>query len=91
MPRSSSPLFTGRVTVLSELSKQLLPDPNVKIQPSHRISVLQGMGGSGKSEVALRFAEANRDKYVQVIIQSNLVLLTFQGSGPCFGSMPIQK
>ncbi|KAH0168977.1 purine and uridine phosphorylase, partial [Aureobasidium melanogenum] len=63
IPRRSSSLFTGRVAVLSKLNKQLLPDPNVKIQPSRQISVLQGMGGSGKSEVAIRFAEANRDKF----------------------------
>ncbi|THX97796.1 TPR-like protein [Aureobasidium pullulans] len=59
MPRRSNLLFTGREDVLQRLKHQLIPGSSEK-QP---ISVFQGIGGSGKSEMAIRFAEENKQSF----------------------------
>ncbi|THX51502.1 purine and uridine phosphorylase, partial [Aureobasidium pullulans] len=63
VPRRSNPFFTGRETTLKRMTEQLIPDHNAKTQILRPISVLQGIGGSGKSEVAIKFAEENRDSF----------------------------
>jgi hypothetical protein len=59
MPRRSNLLFTGREDVLQRLKTQLIPGSSEK-QP---MSIFQGIGGSGKSEMAIRFAEENKHRY----------------------------
>ncbi|TIA61571.1 purine and uridine phosphorylase [Aureobasidium pullulans] len=61
VPRPSTPLFTGRESVLQKMKDHLvrLSDDNRE----RRIFVCCGMGGSGKSETAIKFVENNRDSF----------------------------
>lgn len=62
--RRPNPLFTGRKDELDRLHKALSPlipkdEPNYKSD----IYVLYGMGGAGKSEVAVNFIYESREKF----------------------------
>ena len=60
LPRRSSPLFTGRQEILHRLSHQLARGLSISRRgPS--IFVIVGRGGTGKSEVCLKFAEDHRN------------------------------
>lgn len=61
LSRKSNPLFTGRKSVLQMLKSELLPVAQ-EHSDSQRVFSLSGLGGSGKSEVAIKFAEENRDR-----------------------------
>jgi hypothetical protein len=56
----SSPRFTGRRDYLEKLSRHF----NLRVsQPFHRRSfLLFGMGGSGKTQICMKFTEENTDK-----------------------------
>ena len=59
--RRPNPLFTGRKDELDKLKKALSPlTPKDKQKTKADIYVLYGMGGAGKSEVALNFAYDHR-------------------------------
>lgn len=62
MPRKANPLFTGRVSTLQTLEEKLSAPVDTDSPPMQRVFVLVGMGGAGKSEVAVKFAERNREK-----------------------------
>ena len=59
VPHSASLHFTGRDDIRKKLHDSLLsyPTPNFR-----RVFVLHGLGGSGKTQIALKFAEDNRDR-----------------------------
>ena len=60
MPRPNN-LFTGREEELDRLKQALCPSVSASAQISGpKIYVIQGMGGAGKSEVAIKFAHDNR-------------------------------
>lgn len=62
--RRPNPLFTGRKDELDKLKKALSPlTPKDKQNTKANIYVLFGMGGAGKSEVALNFAYDHRPEY----------------------------
>jgi hypothetical protein len=58
VPHSSSTHFTGRNGIREQLSDSLLSYRTSKAQ---QIFILYGLGGSGKTQIALKFAEDNRD------------------------------
>ena len=59
--RRPNPLFTGRKDELDKLKKALSPVTSKEKQKTKAdIYVLYGMGGAGKSEVALNFAYNHR-------------------------------
>ena len=59
--RQQNPLFTGRQDDLEKIQKALCPlDPKDKQNTKANVFVLYGMGGAGKSEVALKFAYDHR-------------------------------
>lgn len=59
--RRPNPLFTGRKDELGKLEKALSPMTSKKRQKTKAdIYVIYGMGGAGKSEVALNFAYDHR-------------------------------
>ena len=64
VPRSASRLYTGRRELGERLAQAFLLDP---VMPSRhqRIFVIIGIGGTGKSQVCLKFAEDHRDQYVK--------------------------
>lgn len=63
VPRCSAPYFTGRSFQLEQLQNCLSTPPNAI--PSRRIVVIVGIGGAGKSQFCLKFAELHQSKYVK--------------------------
>ena len=59
VPHSASLQFTGRDDIREQLDESLLPYRNSKTQQRF---VLHGLGGSGKTQIALKFAEDNRHR-----------------------------
>ena len=63
VPRRPNTLFTGREKELGELEQALCPSLSTKAHTAiPKIYVIVGMGGAGKSEVALKLAHDNRLK-----------------------------
>lgn len=61
----SSNQFTGRKQQAQELKEKFrrqLESPNQKTRGEHKIVVIHGLGGSGKTQFCLRYAEENRVK-----------------------------
>lgn len=53
--------FTGRQREIKDLQQSLCPSHSMKQQATEsKIYVIHGLGGAGKSEVALKFAHDNR-------------------------------
>lgn len=64
VPRAASRLYTGRQELGERLAQMLSFDPSApSIQ--QRTFVIIGIGGTGKSEVCLKFAEDHRDEYAE--------------------------
>ncbi|KAI5795369.1 hypothetical protein DFH27DRAFT_612596 [Peziza echinospora] len=59
IPHTASPIFTGRLPALAKLAN-ILVDGKPNIQ---RRAVLYGIGGSGKTQIALKFIEEYREKF----------------------------
>lgn len=61
--RRPNPLFTGREGELRKLNQALCPSV---LSSAHtavpKIYVIHGMGGAGKSEIAVNFAHDNRSE-----------------------------
>jgi hypothetical protein len=60
--RSSIPQFTGRRLQAEILSNGLGPPAAITNRVKHRIAVIYGLGGSGKTQFSLKFAEQRRYK-----------------------------
>jgi hypothetical protein len=61
VPRAPNPLFTGRQRLLNTMKDHLITEPKKK---DLSVFVLQGIGGAGKSEVAIKFAAEHQDRCV---------------------------
>ncbi|KAG8722151.1 hypothetical protein FRC09_006729 [Ceratobasidium sp. 395] len=59
----TSIIFTGRKTVLSQIEEYFMGDPRTSVQ---HVFVLHGLGGSGKTQIALKFIETHRDAFWNV-------------------------
>ncbi|KAL9039836.1 MAG: hypothetical protein Q9180_002291 [Flavoplaca navasiana] len=62
----SSIQFTGRKQQAQELKEKLhrpIISPDQKTRGEHKIVVIHGLGGSGKTQFCLRYAEDNRPSY----------------------------
>ncbi len=64
VPRSASRVYTGRGDIGERLAQVLSFDPATPPK-QQRTFVIVGVGGTGKSEVCLKFAEDHRDEYVE--------------------------
>lgn len=59
--RRLNPLFTGREEELEKLKQALCPSLSISAHiAAPKVYVIHGMGGAGKSEVALKFAHDSR-------------------------------
>lgn len=58
--------FTGREEILTSMVELLNPLIQEKGRPSRRTVVLHGMGGIGKSQVALEYVYRNKERYSSV-------------------------
>jgi len=54
-----NPVFTGRDELLAQLERRLLTESMTAVLPQ----ALHGMGGVGKSQIAIEYAYRNRSKY----------------------------
>lgn len=62
VPRPSNSKFIGRIDVLERLAVALDPGKNTS-QSEQRCFVISGLGGIGKSEICIRFAESFRENF----------------------------
>ena len=67
VPRTISRVYTGRGEIGERLTQAFSYD-HLKPPKQQRTFVIIGIGGTGKSEVCLKFAEDHRDEYVEVNI-----------------------
>ncbi|KAL9596044.1 MAG: hypothetical protein Q9219_006060 [cf. Caloplaca sp. 3 TL-2023] len=66
VPHRSSTHFTGREQQAQEVKENFgcsWNSPNEKSQAEHKVVVIHGLGGSGKTQFCLRYAEGNRLNY----------------------------
>ena len=73
MPHAASRLYTGRTELGKRLTKAFLFDPAMPLI-EQRIFVIIGLGGMGKSEVCLKFAEDHQDEYVEINTSATIPL-----------------
>lgn len=66
VPHSLSSVFTGRDSMCRKLSESCLPSQKEDVSSVQKRFVLCGLGGSGKTQICLKFAQDHRDKYVRV-------------------------
>lgn len=62
LPRHVSPNFTGRAEISEKLKEQCLPARKHNAAKAQTRVVLYGMGGSGKTQICLKFAQDYRDQ-----------------------------
>jgi hypothetical protein len=63
LPHRLNSLFTGRDEIRQKLQDCLLPNRYARVREQQRF-VLFGLGGSGKTQLALRFANDFKERYV---------------------------
>ena len=63
VPRSVSSIFTGREDICRDLQERCLPSHPPSAQKTQRRYVLYGLGGSGKTQICLKFAQDHRERY----------------------------
>ncbi|KAI9731883.1 MAG: hypothetical protein M1834_004334 [Cirrosporium novae-zelandiae] len=63
VPRPVNTLFTGRKGVLKRIEAALCPTDKTYNEERQRRFVITGLGGQGKSEICLRFADLMRDNF----------------------------
>lgn len=59
-PPRPSPKFTGRKRYLDHLHEFFLA--HTSLQDANRVFVLHGMGGAGKTQICLKFAEMYQNR-----------------------------
>ena len=62
-PQSVSSIFTGREALLDDLRTFLVQPPGSAHRQQQRRFVIQGLGGSGKTQFCCKFADDNRDSF----------------------------
>ncbi|KAL9606787.1 MAG: hypothetical protein Q9179_000077 [Wetmoreana sp. 5 TL-2023] len=63
VPRNPSSVFTGRDEVCEQLHAHCSPSGKTNIQRQQKRFVIHGLGGSGKTQVCLKFAEDHREEF----------------------------
>ena len=63
VPRNVSSIFTGREDICQDLQERCLPSNPPSAQQTQKRYVLHGLGGSGKTQICLRFAQNHRERY----------------------------
>lgn len=65
MPQNVSSYYTGRQKELIELASILNIKESRQRQTHQKRFVISGIGGSGKTQFCCKFAQDNREQYVQ--------------------------
>ena len=69
IPRDPSPFFTGQEEILDQLRGSCLPSSALDTQLQQKRFVIYGLGGSGKTQLCLKFVEDHREKCVQPAVK----------------------
>jgi len=69
VPRCSSVQFTGRQMHAQLVKENFGPSRSQFARDQHKIVVIYGLGGSGKTQFCLRYAEDNRSRYASLTWQ----------------------
>lgn len=80
IPRNPSSVFTGREEICDQLKESCLPSSTLDTQRRQKIFVIYGLGGSGKTQLCLKFAEDHREKCVQPAFTCCTDLLSGSGA-----------
>ncbi|KAI4260743.1 MAG: hypothetical protein LQ352_000135 [Teloschistes flavicans] len=75
VPRDPSSVFTGRDEVRERLHACYSPSGKTKIQRQQKRFVIYGLGGSGKTQVCLKFAEDYREEWAHPIYFRSLRII----------------
>lgn len=86
VPRATTRLYTGREKLSARLAQAFKSD--LISSSMQKIFVIIGIGGIGKSEVCLKFAEANRDECVGVKSLDDIKLIFYLDTGEFSGLTP---
>ena len=62
VPRNASAAFTGREEICGQLQASCLPSGTPDRQGQQKRYVIHGLGGSGKTQVCLKFLEDHREE-----------------------------
>ena len=62
VPRNPSAFYTQREIIYTHLMQACLPPDSAQLASKQKRYVLHGLGGSGKTQLCLKFAEDHRDK-----------------------------
>lgn len=76
VPRAPSPAFTGREEICERLHARCLPSSKPNLQPQQKRFVIHGLGGSGKTQVCLKFAEDHCEEWASPTCFDTLLILT---------------
>ena len=76
VPRPVNTFFTGQKRLLKMLREIICDNPQQEVHEKQRRFVIIGIGGAGKSEVCLKFAEENRERYMFPSLALDEFLLT---------------
>lgn len=60
IPRPSTTSFTGRTLQMNQLNSMLVPDAADIV--NRKVVVIHGLGGSGKTQFCLKYAEENKSR-----------------------------
>ncbi|KAL9615270.1 MAG: hypothetical protein Q9167_000241 [Letrouitia subvulpina] len=63
VPRNASSAFTGREEVCEQLRARCLPSSKLDLRGQQKRYVIYGLGGSGKTQVCLKFVEEHREEF----------------------------
>lgn len=63
VPHLLSPAFTGHDEICQSLDSSLVPAHPPRVPVQQRF-VIYGLGGSGKTQVCVRYAQVHRERYV---------------------------
>ncbi|KAL6714664.1 hypothetical protein ACLMJK_008089 [Lecanora helva] len=63
VPRNASTAFTGREDVCEQLRARCLPSSTSDRRGQQKRYVIHGLGGSGKTQVCLKFVEDHREEF----------------------------
>lgn len=66
-PPPPSRLFTGRAEVLKKMYDAFFSGANSTVVEEQRCYVLHGLGGSGKTQLALKFIKDHRSRCVNTV------------------------
>ena len=64
IPQSVSSIFTGREVLLQELRQIFVPWRGIQRDQRQQRFIIQGLGGSGKTQFCCKFAQDTRDRSV---------------------------